>query len=616
MPSSKVHVIVLTLFLPLFLTACGGGGGGGDGSAQSSSKGGPEPVQFVGDFDPFEGGFPSVSLPSNNSEITSCTANPANVAGDLAGLVRYQSPAATTVSGLNYLSINEHFVRAAVVELIDGSSGFCDGAVLATTLTDGGGYYFFNGIDTDLPVCVQVRAQMYRSGSPSWNVQVTDNTQSNAPYYLVESSPETANNDPVRNLTAATVWNGSSYDVRHAAPFAVLDGVCNSFDKVLSVLPDSRLPKLMVRWSEDNTVFIGSEFDLAMGELPSAFFIYNASSGWDIDQIFLRGKINDNTDEYDPSVIAHETAHYLTRVLSRSDSWGGSHRISDRLDFSVSWDEGWADFWSGVALDDSEFIDTLGFGQGQSSRWSLEAPSGGGGLNYLPPWYREAGTFELLWDLYDANNDNSDALQVPLSVILSAWVDQENKDSQVTLFSFLTSLRSEPFISGGQLAAFDALVGSFDINSSGLNDFGSNETTIDDCNFGGDCVDENDLLPIYIPLTTGVTVNNVCSDLEPLSNSDREYNKLLNYHYLRFKPSINKSYRFTAEASNGGIAGMYLFRDGAVLGFNEALSSSVDATISKSLVSSQEYVLLVYHVPNSEEDASDQGRKCFSVRVI
>ena len=57
--------------------------------------------------------------------------------------------------------------------------------------------------------------------------------------------------------------------------------------------------------------------------------------------IFLVGAANQDTDEYDRHVIAHEFGHYLEHSFSRSDSFGGPHALTDQLDIRVAFGEAW-----------------------------------------------------------------------------------------------------------------------------------------------------------------------------------------------------------------------------------------------------------------------------------
>ena len=55
--------------------------------------------------------------------------------------------------------------------------------------------------------------------------------------------------------------------------------------------------------------------------------------------ICLVGAADQDTDEYDRHVIAHESGHYLEYYFSRSDSIGGPHALPDQLDLRVAFGE-------------------------------------------------------------------------------------------------------------------------------------------------------------------------------------------------------------------------------------------------------------------------------------
>src|SRR5690606_27529101 len=108
-------------------------------------------------------------------------------------------------------------------------------------------------------------------------------------------------------------------------------------------------PPLELRWSPKNKTAYG---DASLGEIGTTYY-----GG---DAIYILGDENNDTDEYDRHVILHEWGHYVEMAFSRSDSIGGDHGYSDKLDMRVALSEGFANAFSAMMLDDPSYRDTSG----------------------------------------------------------------------------------------------------------------------------------------------------------------------------------------------------------------------------------------------------------------
>ena len=86
------------------------------------------------------------------------------------------------------------------------------------------------------------------------------------------------------------------------------------------------------------------------GEIGSSR--YSAGTG-----IFLVGAADQDTDEYDRHVIAHEFGHYLEHRFSRSDSFGGPHALTDQLDLRVAFGEAWGSAFAGMVTGQPVYVD-------------------------------------------------------------------------------------------------------------------------------------------------------------------------------------------------------------------------------------------------------------------
>ena len=340
--------------LLVVVSACGGGGGGGSAS--------PPVDEILPDvFADLNGNYPSLALPDNNQQLASPKSIPAvPPSGSITGIIQYERVPLTRF-GLDYDAITAMPASGVVVEAVDASSGSCSETVVATTLTDGNGEYGLTA-EANVAVCIQVRSQLFRNsdeGGAAWNIQVTDNTRDDAPYYLVDNRVATPSDLPERNLLAGAGVSFGSTDYtqpRAAATFAILDSIGQAIDTVVQADSNVQLPLLTVHWSTlNNSAKSEDDSGIDEGDIGGAFFRQSLiTRGADIvsriNDIYLLGDEDNNTDEYDSHVITHEFGHFLSANLSRYDALGGEHSLGDHLDMRLAFEEGWADAFSGIAL--------------------------------------------------------------------------------------------------------------------------------------------------------------------------------------------------------------------------------------------------------------------------
>ncbi|NDZ14125.1 hypothetical protein C7T35_35295 [Variovorax sp. WS11] len=459
------------------LGACGGGGGGGGGF------------------------FPITGLPGATTVA-------------LNGNVTFDSVPNST-GALNYGAMSVKPVRGAVVEVLDAN-----GAVLTSTATDGSGAYSAT-VPANTTVSVRVKAQMLQTGSgASWDVSVRDNTQSDALYSMASESFSTGGAAVTRNVHAPSGWNGSSYaSTRVAGPFAVLDTVYATQAKVLSVASSTTFPPLRVFWSVNNVPASGNP---ALGQIGTTFFTSSTATGA-VRAIYVLGKENVDTDEYDNSVVAHEWGHYYQSAFSRDDSPGGSHSLSELLDRRLAFSEGWGNAWSGIALARSNYTDSTGANQALGSSLDLTA-----GTTSNPGWFREASIQSIFWNL---NN------QVGFKPIHDALTGSFKTSTAVTsIHPFSVAFNAA---ASGSASALNALLVGQGIAVPN-NQFADNET-----NSGGLT---SFALPMYRTATLGVgTQACVTNQVDP----GRAGNKLGSYAYLRFTAPTQRNYSVTIAVTGG-----------------------------------------------------------------
>jgi hypothetical protein len=515
------HVLAATALA--LLAACGGGGGGGGGLAALATVGIP--------------GATTVTL---------------------SGTVTYDS-VPNPSGALVYAATTQKPVRGAVVEILNSSS-----SVIATTSTDGAGAYSVS-LPSSTAVVVRVKAQMTQGGSgPTWDVTVRDNTQSGAIYAMETPTFSTGTAALTRNVNAPSGWTGTSYGAaRVAAPFAVLDTVYSTQAKVLSVAPGTAFPTLRVFWSVNNLPASG---DPTQGQIGTTFFS-NDSTG---RVIYVLGKENVDTDEYDSSVIAHEWGHYYQSAFSRDDSPGGSHALTDLVDRRVAFSEGWGNAWSGIALGRSNYTDSAGPGQAQGANMDLTV-----GPASNPGWFREASIQSILWNV---NN------QVGFKPIHDTMTGPFKSGLPVTsIHPFAAAFN---VAASGSSSALAGLLAGQNISTAPNDPFGISET-----NNGT----VSQALPMYVNGLTPACVTNQAGS----------GNKLGSYVYLRFSVAAAGSHQVSVTGPAGSDPDWVVYNGGQIAASN-GLGTSEIATVS---LPAGESVLVINDYNNSSANT------CFSVTI-
>ena len=446
----------------------------------------------------------------------------------ITGKAQYESPPpVANCNGLDFNSIRLMPIRQATVQLLDSATD----AVLDEAVTDDDGDFELT-VAADSSVYIRVRAELKRTGSPSWDVEVRDNVTAAAnpvalelrPLYVLDGSAfNSGSADQTRDLSASTGWDGSGYAAaRAAAPFAVLDSVYKGMLLVLTEDPQLNFEPLDVFWSVNNTATAGEPQDIDAGELGTSFYRTD-------NKLFLLGMQDVDTEEFDDHVIVHEWGHYFEDTLSRSDSIGGAHAIGDRLDMRVAFGEGFATAYSGMALESAQYCDTLGPSQAHGFGIDIENQAAG-----TAGWYNEISIMKLLYDLWDTDVDGADTDSLGFGPIYGVMtVAQAATPAFTSIFSFAEALKAEhpvhePFV--------DALLQSVDIVASGISAYGDGETN--DGQSGA-----LDVLPVYTSVVPDGSTINICSNSQFDANT--EGNKLSVHRFLRMSIDTAVPYTFS-----------------------------------------------------------------------
>ena len=473
-----------------------------------------------------------------------------------------------TSGALSYNSTVSKPVRGAGVDILDARTG----NVLASTATDDSGQYQATATPQGT-VVVRVRAQLARSApGASWDVTVRDNTNSDALYAIESPSFSVSGTSVARDLHASSGWGGSGYSgERTAAPFAILDTVYTAMGKVASVEPDTAFRPLRLFWSPQNAPAQGS---IAAGQIGTTSFVAGNSAS----AIYVLGKENVDTDEYDESVVAHEWGHYYQHAFSRDDSPGGAHDISELVDQRLAFSEGWGNAWSGIALNRRNYTDSMDAAQRTGMNMDLIA-NPGGSLG----WYREASIQSILWQL------NS---RWGFSGIHQAMTRGLRTTRTVTTIHAFAAAYSAALPSAN--SDLSALLEAQSISGNTNDPWAITETN-------RAALPSKVAQPIYVPLSAGSGATAVAC----VTNQYGEGNKLGDFAYLRITVPVARSYQVVVAGPGGSDPDFDVFVGGR-LASSLGLGTSETATVA---LPAGDVVLAVNDANHSASNI------CFNVQV-
>jgi hypothetical protein len=551
--------IMSSVFVVCALTACGGGGGD---STNSSSILTP-PLMAV----PAPAGFTNI-----------------------AGKVTFDHvPLVVNTSGqprLEFTSTTRRAVRAVAVEIVDSASQ----TILTKTSTNASGDYVAQ-VPAGRSVFVRANAELWIDGVSTPNViEVLDNTQNDAQYVLDSTVFSTSTSLLTQNLHAASGWSGAAYTgVRAAAPFAILDTIYNGVLKVRSVDGSAAFPKLSVHWSVNNTSAGGD--NTALGQIGTSYFASQTSGGVAQRDLYILGKANNDTDEFDAHVITHEFGHYLQSAFSRDDSVGGGHGPGNILDMRVAFSEGWGNAWSGIALNNKIYADSLVAGAVQGSVHDVSL-----GDSTNPGWFSEHSVEKIFWDISAS----------PSMGFAPVWSTMRNG---MTQSSALTSAHSFAFHLAQRnpslVAPLSTILSSQKITLP-KDAYGAGET-----NFATPAI--ANLNPIYMSYTgIGSTLTGVClSDEVDLSGDG---NKAGEYRYVRMTlPAGLRTITVTRTAATTTATDPEFALYGKVAKVGQGIRTFANTETSQINVTGGDYVLVVSDFNFRTNQTT--SRPCFNVLV-
>lgn len=567
----------LSLLLCLFalgVTSCGGG-------ASSSNK----TTTTTSSVLATSTGVTSTSTSSSSSSIvtfssTSSSSSSSSVALSvkLTGTVTFDYvPHNTNRIGLNYGAIEKRPIRGAVIEAVAES-----GAIQQVATLSAEGKYSFT-VPLNSQIKLRIKAQLLQDTvSPKYNFSVTNNTNSNALYVLESTYASSGSTDTVRNLNAASGWGTTSYTgTRAAAPFAILDYVYTSLTKLLNSGNTRDLSPLELRWSTKNK---DAEGDYTLGEIGTSFY--------DGEAIYLLGDADNDTDEYDGHVLTHEWGHYLEDNLFRSDSIGGDHQDGEYLDMRVAMSEGWANAFSGMMLDDQNYMDASGVSQASGFTFNI-----GKKTRIVKGFFSEGSVGSIFMNFYlsSTNKLANDWTPILTTMNRSSYY---NGDGLVSIFLFYDQLK---LLNANQGQTFFSLMQEQNINGTDV--YAANET-----NNGG----LSNVLPLYKTISIGGAAVNVCSSPE-----NGKYNKLGNSQFIKLVIPKLASYQFTVTKTSGatglGKPELYVFRTKFYYAhFENVLAEGLSGSAA---LSAGTYIVELFDQSNRDDTNTENNTFCYDLKV-
>ena len=476
-------------------------------------------------------------------------------------------PIDPSTSGLDYESTRIVSARGVLVELVDSENN-----LVASTTTDAAGEYSLPA-EFSSEVRVRVSSQMRRADI--WDVKVTDNTSGGALYVGQGELFDLGADDLVRDLHFESGWSGDGYGaVRSAAPFAILDAIYEAKEKFVSVDSSLRFPALEIFWSEKNSSADGS---IEEGDIGTSFY----QGG----NIYILGKSDGDTDEYDRHVVIHEWGHYFEDKLARSDSIGGPHGAGEKLDFRVAFSEGWGNAISAIVTNDQFYRDSSG--KNQASGFSIDVEN-----NDVrnPGWFSEGSVHSILFDLYDEQDDGEDKVSLGFKSIYAVLVSANFKMNPffTSIFSFMDELRGQQGESISMIADL----------AEGQSIAGTGSDGVGETNDGG----ISSALPVYRKIDiNGPTLNELCT-----LASEGSQNKLGNSVFISFDVALAGEHLFNATTASGAMLAdvdFVIYKSGVVI----ATAEGTEAGQEKLNLALEEgrYAMSLYGYELSEDTCFD-----------
>ena len=340
-----------------------------------------------------------------SSTAASVTITVSPPAGDACGhraLFTARQSSFTTAVKLNYASPVFMPARGVVVRVLDANTQ----AVLASGVTLDDGSYSLN-VPGNTSVTVQVEARLLRDTAlplPRWNIRVQNGTGSTLTPYrytgaVINSTGGSGNVDIPLGINSS----GAATGTRASGPFAILDTIYTALQAAITAMPTANFPALYVDWGAQ------TEGSILHDQFGGA---YRVAGGPDRRHRRIRPAGHRARVRPLPAVLVSRDPTAWAATMAWGTCW------------TCAWPstKGSPPAFAAIALNDQVYYDTFVLPDGslvggrllrrdESRHDTRRADQRGQGC-----WCNEASVWSLVWDLYDANIDANDGVQLRLSL--------------------------------------------------------------------------------------------------------------------------------------------------------------------------------------------------------
>lgn len=479
-----------------------------------------------------------------------------------------------TSSGLDFEGTIQMPVRKVRVQAIDSQTE----KIVSYTDTDLDGDYEISIPKDAGEVYLRVLAEV-----EEYQFAVVDNTSDGALYSLETDAQKISEDTSGVDIHIPSGWSGTnaggSYTgERAAAPFAIVDTLLTCYETFKAARPDLEFPALRVNWSVNNTTTRGNK---PIGDIGTSHYVGG--------ELFILGKDGVDTDEYDTHVMVHEWGHYFEDQLGRSENPGGAHSTGDIKTPSLAFGEGWGNALSAIVMyPNIDYRDSKGPKSAVvSPDYSLESDS-----DPTPGWFSEASVQEIIYDIFDSNNETGDTISLGLGPIIDIMTDYQTQTRALTsIFSFIKGLKvAYP----AQVNALNTLTSSKSI-SPVQDDFGTGETNNGGWSFN---------LPVYNTVMVDGAMSTVTLWGRALGLV-RIHNDMSNNRFFKFTATSTSTKviwvsedTYLLEVYDGGNKIMDVSED--MTGTPLSVQSQVINTVPGQIYSARVYTIGPYVYGNSE----------------
>ena len=522
----------------------------------------------------------------------------AGVTVNPSGTVKYQHvPVDATNKLLNTAGITVRPARFVTVQLLDAGD-----TVVASTTSSNTGAYSLSGSVAGGSFTIRMASEMKRTSAPTYEFHVKNAAPSTTvgSDYAVASSSQAAggcSDSCTVDVTALDSNRGNS-------PFAILDIIRTSIDKIYTADAGTVFPLLHVKWQN--------------GSNNGSYFTTSSSTcGTGVARcIVLLGNRSADSDEFDWHVVAHEFTHYLENSLSRSDSIGGAHSSNDLLEPRVAYGEGLGNAMGAIFNNDPVYTDTTfagGFG------FSMET-----GTHTLKGYPSEGSVQTIIWDLFDSTNEGADALSLGFTPLWQSMLDLKNITGFTYLHEFVSALRIR---ATGNDASITAILGMESVATNEAGE-GNKTATVSGTYTGigvtGHTCDGSTGAYHYNPVVTTVAGTGANAYGATAHNGSlwcgavaKARNKLFGSQFFKVTPTNSGTMTVVATdtASDQEDPDVLIFNRGVLVAIGQAVGSD---TVNYTVVGGTTYIVEIRTWSNCLQTttcAAGTGTNAYTVRI-